>query len=97
MNYSDLVKKLADELDLSQAETKRLIRDVTDILTENLGNGKGISIPDLGTFTVRTKDPRKVYNPHYKKYILTNPKRVVEFTPASNLKENLKYVRPQNE
>jgi len=97
MNYSDLVKKLADELELSQSETNELVHEMADVLTKKLGEGKGFTIPELGTFLVELKEPKKVYNPHYKKYLVTPPKRIVNFSPASGLKDRLKFVRPQNE
>lgn len=97
MNYSDLVKKLADELELSQSETNELVHDAFDVLTEKLGEGYGFTIPDLGTFSVELKEPKEVYNPHYEKYLITPPKRVVAFSPASNLKDRLKFERSPNE
>lgn len=97
MNYSDLVNKLADELELSQSETDELVHETFDVLTKNLGEENGFTIPGLGTFSVESKEPKKVYNPHYEKYLITPPKRVVDFSPASDLKERLKFERPSNE
>lgn len=62
-----------------------------EALTEQLSEGIGVSIPDLGTFTTKTTEEKKVYNPHYEDYILVPQKRTVEFSPASGLKETLKF------
>ncbi|HMB98717.1 MAG TPA: HU family DNA-binding protein [Balneolaceae bacterium] len=97
MNYSELVKNLADELDLSQSESNELVHETFDVLIKKLGEGKGFTIPDLGTFSVSSTEPKKVYNPYYEKYLITPPKRVVDFSPSSNLKDRLKFERPSNE
>ncbi|MEX1011764.1 MAG: HU family DNA-binding protein [Balneolaceae bacterium] len=95
MTYSELIDKLSEELGLTKTETRTLVKTTVSECTEQLGQGNGFSIPDLGTFTTRVKEVQKVYNPHYDKYLLVPPKRVVEFSPAKSLKEGLKFSRPE--
>jgi nucleoid DNA-binding protein len=59
-----------------------------------LGQGYNFTIPDFGTFNTKIEEVQKVYHPNYGKFILMPPKRVVEFYPAENLKENLKNINP---
>lgn len=97
MNYSELIDQLAEATDTPKSQTKELIENAISVLTDELGKGNGFSIPNLGTFTTKVNDVKKVYNPHYKKYLMVPPKRVVEFSPASGLKDNLKFVDTDNE
>ncbi len=97
MNHKDLVKTLAEELELTQEETDELVREFVELVTENLENGKTITIPDLGTFSTKIRKPKKIYNPHYDDYLITPGKRVPDFSPASPLKDELKFERPTNE
>ncbi|WP_138430088.1 HU family DNA-binding protein [Fodinibius saliphilus] len=97
MNTSDLVKALADNWDMSQAETRRLLDTIVERLTENLANGNTFTIPDLGTFRLSTRGERESYNPHYEQYMKLPPKRVVDFSPSKGLKEDLKQVESDNE
>ncbi|MDX1592411.1 MAG: HU family DNA-binding protein [Balneolaceae bacterium] len=97
MNYSDFIDRLADTTGKSNAEAKELAEDVFSVLSQELSRGNGVSIPNLGTFGVKVNDVKKVYNPHYEKYMLVPPKRVVEFTPASGLKDELKFSGRGNE
>ncbi len=95
MTYTELIDQLSEELKLSKTETKYLVDELVSELTEQLGQGYSFTIPDLGTFKTKIKDVQKVYNPHHEKFMLIPPKRVVEFHPGKNLKENLKHINPQ--
>ena len=97
MNYSDLIDRLAEATGKPKTQTKELVETTVSVLTSELGNGNGFSIPELGTFSTKVNDVKKVYSPHYKSYILVPPKRVVDFSPASGLKENLKFVETEDE
>lgn len=97
MNYNDLIERLSDRTGQSKVKTKEILGDALDVLTEQLTNGKGVSIPELGTFSTKMNDQKKVYNPHYEAYIIVPQKRVVDFTPATGLKEKVKYLEQDNE
>ena len=92
MNTSDLVAALADNWDMSKAETRRLLDIIVQTFNDNIAGGNSFTIPDLGTFGVHTRESRESYNPHYEQYMKLPPKRVVDFTPSKGLKEELKQV-----
>jgi DNA-binding protein HU-beta len=95
MTYNELIDQLSEELNLTRAETKDLVDKTVTEFTEQLGQGISFTIPDLGTFKTKVKEVQKVYNPHHEKFMLIPPKRVVEFTPGKNLKDNLKFINPE--
>jgi DNA-binding protein HU-beta len=97
MKYTDLITQLSEETGQPEDETKDRLERALGVLESQLEEGKSISIPDLGTFDVKVKEEKKVYNPHYDSYMIVPPKRVVEFTPASGLKEEVKFLRINNE
>ncbi|MDR9364810.1 MAG: HU family DNA-binding protein [Balneolaceae bacterium] len=92
MNYSELIEQLSDQTGNSKKETKELLNDAISVLSDQLSNGSGVSIPDLGTFHTKVNEEKKVYNPHYDAYMIVPPKRVVDFSPASGLKEEVKFL-----
>jgi len=94
MTYLELIDSIADSRDISKKEAKEIVEGIFGTLSDELSSGRGVSIPGLGTFTVKTKDARKSYSPHHEKYMMLPPKRVVEFSPSSGLKENLKFPEP---
>lgn len=97
MNYRELIDQLAEASGKSKAQTKELLEDAVSVLSDRLSRGKGVSVPDLGTFSTKVRDVQKVYSPHHKKYMLTPPKRVVEFSPSSKLKDELKFTGKDDE
>jgi DNA-binding protein HU-beta len=92
MTYSDFISRLAEATGNSNTQAKELAEDVFSVLSDQLSKGNGVSIPDLGTFSVKVNDVKRVYNPHHGKYMLIPPKRVVDFTPAAGLKDELKFT-----
>ena len=97
MNYSDLIDELAEATGNSKIKTKELLGDAISVLSDQLTKGTGVSVPDLGTFTTKVKEVKKVYNPHHDAYLLIPPKRVVEFSPSTVIKDELKFTGRENE
>lgn len=92
MNTSDLVSRLAEERDMTLEETRNFLDLVVQTISDQLAQGNDFTIPDLGTFGTHTRDKQKSYNPHYEKYMMLPPKRVVDFNPSQNLEDDLKYL-----
>lgn len=97
MNYSELIEQLSEQTGHSKAKTKEMLNNAISVLSDQLGDGTGISIPDLGTFHTKVNEEKKIYNPHYESYMIVPPKRVVDFSPASGLKEEVKFLRSEDE
>ena len=97
MNYKQLIDKLSEKTGNPKTVTKELLQDTVDVLTKQLCEGKGVSIPDLGTFSTKVSEDKKVYNPHYDAYMMVPPKRVVEFSPAAGLKDEIKFLEIVND
>ena len=97
MNNSEVIKRLASGLVLSQRETRRLLKNSTEILQKTLDNDLSFTIPGFGTFGTHLRSERKAYNPHHKTFIMLPPKRVVYFRPSSVLKGHVKARRTDNE
>ncbi len=97
MKYRELIDQLSQKTGRSKKDTKELLENTVEILSEQLSDGCGVSIPDLGTFSTKTTEEKKVYNPHYEDYIMVPPKRTVEFSPATGLKESVKFTEGSDE
>lgn len=97
MNFKELIDQLSEKTGYTKTDTKKVLKDTISILSNQLEDGKGISIPDLGTFSTRETPERKVYNPHFDAEMLVPKKRIVEFTPATGLKDEVKYLELEDE
>lgn len=93
MNQKELINRLSEELGETKVGSKKMLQDTVSVLSEQLKAGKGVSIPNLGTFGTKITPERKVYNPHYDAEMLVPKKQIVEFTPATNLKEEVRDLK----
>jgi DNA-binding protein HU-beta len=92
MNHSELIDRLSEQTGNTKVLTREILGHTIDVLTEQLADGSGVSIPNLGTFGTKVNPEKKVYNPHYDAYTMVPEKRVIEFTPAAGLKEDVKFI-----
>lgn len=89
MTKSEVLKKIADQLDLTQAETEKLYDTFADGLTKLLAKNRGFTLPGLGSFHPEVRPKHKSYNPHYEQMMMIPPKKVVHFTQSSTLKDEI--------
>lgn len=89
MNKSETIKSLSDQLGSTQKETERLYDTFVSILTSHLANDEGFSIPKLGSFHSKIREPYKSYNPHYEKMMMLPKKKIVQFSQSSGIKDEL--------
>lgn len=89
MNKSETIKQLSEQLGITQQETENLYDNFVSILANHLATDKGFSIPKLGSFHAKIREPYKSYNPHYKKMMMLPKKKVVQFTQSSSVKGEL--------
>lgn len=89
MNKSETIKQLSEQLGITQQETENLYDNFVSILANHLASDKGFSIPKLGSFHSKIREPYKSYNPHYKKMMMLPKKKVVQFTQSSSIKGEL--------
>ena len=97
MKYKELIDRLSEKTGHPKVKTREMLEDTVQVISEHLSQGKGVSVPDLGTFGTKVITEKKVYNPHYEAFLMVPPKRTVEFNPSSKLKEEVKYLEQTDE
>lgn len=90
MNNKEYVAKVAMETGLSTGDVQKKLSALIAVMTEQLQDSNSIAISGFGTFEVKKKNERVSVNPVTKKRLLIPPKLVVNFRPASSVKEKLK-------
>ncbi len=90
MNASEFVNELRKKMDLSKAETSRLIDETVAVITEQLQQSNTITIQNLGSLEVKKRDERISVNPVSGKRLLIPPKLVVGYKVSPSLKEKMK-------
>lgn len=89
MNKAETIKTLSEQLGITQQETEALYDNFVSILTNHLAADEGFSIPKLGSFHSRIREPYKSYNPHYKKMMMLPKKKIVQFSQSASVKDEL--------
>lgn len=92
MNNSEILKLLAQRNGLTLKETKKLLKQMVTVFSDTLGNYVGFSIPDLGTFSTHIREARQAYDLNRQAHVLLPPKRLVSFSPAVGLKDEIKEI-----
>ena len=90
MNNKEFVAELARRTGYTNKDTAQLISSVLGVMTQELQEGKSISLQGFGTFEVKKKLERISINPATQQRMLIPPKLVLTYKPSITLKEKFK-------
>ena len=93
MNTTEFVKALANRLEITQRETRELVRLLQETIAKNLEKHQAICLRGFGTFGTRKAESRRSYNPAAKRFMILPPKIVLFFKPSDALKKRLSRRR----
>jgi DNA-binding protein HU-beta len=87
MTKADLVKKLADDAEVSKAKAELVLNGFIKHVTVLLKKGDKLTLPGFGTFVVTKRAAREGINPQTKAKIKIPARRVPKFKAGSSLKK----------
>ena len=87
MTTQQIIAEISRRTDLSKEQVSTLLQGTTEIITDNLLDGKSIHIQDFGDLEVRKKNERVNVNPKTGVRTLTPPKLQLCFKQNTRLKE----------
>jgi DNA-binding protein HU-beta len=87
MNKSDLIKSVADQTGLKQAEASKFVDTVFDTITDTLRKGDQVAVAGFGTFVAKAKAAREGRNPATGAAIQIPARTSAAFKPAAALKD----------
>lgn len=90
MNNKEFISELSLRLNYSNKDATRLVSSVLGIMTQELQDGKTVTIQGFGTFEVKKKLERISVNPVTQQRLLIPPKLVLTYKPSTSLKEKFK-------
>jgi len=85
MNKAELVAAIAKESGLTKAAAKKALDAMIKVVSETLAKGDKVALVGFGTWKVTERKERKGRNPRTKEEIIIPAKKVVKFTPGSEL------------
>ena len=90
MTKREIVRSVAEKLNLTQLQTKDIVQNVFDCLVETLVTEGRIELRNFGVFEVRKRAARKARNPRTGEKVLVKEKHVVVFKSGKALEDSLK-------
>ncbi|SDH82012.1 HU family DNA-binding protein [Pseudomonas panipatensis] len=89
LTKDQLVRDIADSLDLTQAAVRGVFEQLAQIVQDSLENGEELTLPGIGKLKVAERAARSGRNPQTGKTIQIAAKKVVRFVPAKALADSL--------
>ena len=86
LTRTDLVKHLAREIGLNQAEARELVDALLDEIADALCAGEDVRLWGFGNFVLHDKPARPGRNPLNGEEVMVSPRRVVLFKPGKKLR-----------
>ena len=85
VSKTDLAKRVADQMGVSQAKANQMVNTVFDAITDALARGEEVRLTGFGTFRVSQRSARMGRNPRTGQPIQIPAGRRPTFSAGSNL------------
>jgi len=89
LTKAKFIDRIYNSMDLSKAESTKLVDALLEIIKKTLENGDDILISGFGKFCVKEKGQRRGRNPQSGETLMLKPRRVVTFRCSRVLKEKI--------
>ncbi len=86
MNKTELCVSIANRVGMSQANVEEVMDAFVEIVLDRLADGEKVQLYRFGTFDIREREERSMYNPQTDTYSKIAQRRTVVFKPGKELK-----------
>src|SRR5262245_7325279 len=90
----EIVKKISEEIGLTQLKTKDIVQRTLDAIIQTLVSEGRIELRNFGVFEVKRRAPRKARNPRTGAKVYVPAKNVVTFKPGKEMEELVREMDP---
>ena len=95
MNQSELIEKVAQATELTQAAAGQAVKAVVNAILDTLSAGEAIRVSGLGTFDVAASPARQGRNPRTGETIAIAANKAVRFHASKAVKDALNPPTPK--
>ena len=95
MTKKEIVKKISEEIGLTQLKTKDIVQRTLDEIIRTLVQEGRIELRNFGVFEVKRRAPRKARNPRTGDKVYVPAKNVVTFKPGKEMEELVRQMNPE--
>ena len=96
MTKKEIVKKISEEIGLTQLKTKEIVQRTLDAIIQTLVTENRIELRNFGVFEVKKRAPRKARNPRTGAKVYVPAKAVVTFKPGKEMEELVRQMNPDD-
>ena len=96
MTKKEIVKKISEDIGLTQLKTKDIVQRTLDAIIQTLVSEGRIELRNFGVFEVKQRAPRKARNPRTGDKVYVPSKNVVTFKPGKEMEELVRKMNPEN-
>ena len=94
MTKKEIVKKISEDIGLTQLKTKDIVQRTLDAIIQTLVSEGRIELRNFGVFEVKKRAPRKARNPRTGAKVYVPSKNVVTFKPGKEMEELVRKMDP---
>ena len=95
MTKKEIVKKISEDIGLTQLKTKDIVQRTLDAIIDTLVSERRIELRNFGVFEVKRRAPRKARNPRTGDKVFVPSKNVVTFKPGKEMEELVRRMDPE--
>ncbi len=92
MTKKEIVKRISEEIGLTQLKTKEIVQKTFDAIVETLVEERRIELRNFGVFEVKKRAARKARNPRTGERVDVAEKFVVTFKPGKEMEERVRQL-----
>ncbi len=97
MTKRDLVVRIANQIEMNQADVMKVVQRTFDTITNELAAGRSIEFRNFGVFELVKRRPRVGRNPNSPQNTVQIPERVVvKFKPGRVMKKKVSMLSPRD-
>ena len=93
MTKKNLVRRIADDLDRTELETKLIVQKTLDAIINILATEGRVELRNFGVFEVRRRKPRQARNPRTGEKVMVGERFTVMFKPGRLVEERVTMER----
>lgn len=94
MTKKEIVRKISEDIGLTQLKTKDIVQRTLDAIIATLVEEGRIELRNFGVFEVKRRAPRKARNPRTGDKVKVPAKNVVTFKPGKEMEELVRKMNP---
>ena len=92
MTKKDIVRTIAEQIELPQLRTKELVQKTFDALIDALAKEGRIELRNFGVFQIKKREARMARNPRTGERVPVQAKSVVTFKPGKEMEARVRQL-----